>query len=339
MIAMDFNKFKNLDRQVKGINCYDYNKAAWVIIREICGENAQVENESGTIYIQERSTLYPIAEGLRLDRDREQLICYEIDKDIDYPYYCPEYDENENDFEVVDITKTFKSKALESIDNNKPIEETTSNDNLISINVGKKNARLMVDMLIASLEQLYRRNYAEYYDVDEEAVPNIYFVRNYIDRLYDTYKDNPEVGVSEVYKALETFTLEDYLDEIFTEEVLHNCHRVIITEDLMESLPNTELEDLIDKVNSLEDAELLLIYNGDVQTIEKYQKDFDIKELRMRYLSKIYKIKCEVVQKYIVEVEATNEEEANQMALADLDKVDKPNNCIFVESYPKLVKE
>ena len=208
----------------------------------------------------------------------------------------------------------------------------------LSINV-KKNARLMVDMLIATLEQLYRRNYAEFYDVDEESIPNIYFVRNYIDSLYYTYKDNPEVGVKEVYKPLKTFTLEDYLDEIFTEEVLHNCQKTILTEELMGKLPTNKLETLLDKVNSLNDAELLLIYNGDMQTIQEHRKMFGIEELCKQYLSRTYKVKCEVVQKYIVEVKAASWDKAKQKALDDMNKIDKANNCNFIESYPKVIGE
>lgn len=335
---MDYNKFKNLDKQIAGVKCYDVLKYVWGTIKEECGNSLLVENEDGTTYFADRENIYPIAENLRLDRDREELICYEISNDIDSPYYCPEYDEDEDDFEVVDITKTFKGKALESIDNNKSIEESTSimannasNENIININVGKKNARLMVDMLIATLEQLYREDYAKTYDIDEEAVPNIYFVRNYIDRIFDKYKDNPEIGVKEVYRPLETLTLYDYLTEIFTEEVLHTCQRTLIGEDNMKSMTSDVLETYIDKVNSLEDSELLDIYNQDNEIISGIRVRLGIDKC-----FKAYKVKCEVVQKYIVEVKAASWDEAKRKALADMNKTDKPNNCRLINSTSKV---
>lgn len=107
--AMETKNLKNLDKQVAGCVCYNTSKGEWVSIVEVKDSECIVENENGGIYWEERNVLYPKAEKLHVANDKNLNVCYEVSKDVDYRFYCPETDENLYEFEVIS-DKDIRSK-------------------------------------------------------------------------------------------------------------------------------------------------------------------------------------------------------------------------------------
>lgn len=100
-MIMETKNLKNLDRQVAGRACYNTSKGEWVSIVEVKDAECLVENEDGEVYWEEREFLYPKAEKLHVANDKDLNVCYEMSRDVDYRFYCPETDENLYEFEVI----------------------------------------------------------------------------------------------------------------------------------------------------------------------------------------------------------------------------------------------
>lgn len=100
-MIMETKNLKNLDKQVAGRACYNTSKGEWVSIVEVKDAECLVENEDGEVYWEEREFLYPKAEKLHIANDKDLNVCYEMIKDVDYRFYCPETDENLYEFEVI----------------------------------------------------------------------------------------------------------------------------------------------------------------------------------------------------------------------------------------------
>ena len=91
---METKDLKNLDKQVVGCRCYNVANDRWCVIMEVYSAYCVVRDESdNVIYNERREHLYPIFEDMRTSANKDD-VCYEINKDVDYPFYCPADDEN-----------------------------------------------------------------------------------------------------------------------------------------------------------------------------------------------------------------------------------------------------
>ena len=286
-------KLKNSDKQVVGATAYDVERYCWGTIRSVSEDAITLETKEGTLYTTERSAVYPLAENLRLAHERNLLICYEMCYGIEYPYYCPEYDEGEYEYEVVDITENNTEKESQ----------------VMKLSIADKNARDMADMLINALADTYFDAYG--YPLQNEY--DVAFIRTYIDRIYNSFSD-AELKIQEIYKGLKYGDLKSYVDEIFNEEVLHTCQLKLLDNWLLKKLSTDEIETIYDKINSLDRVVLLGIYNDENDLVKTYKEKLGINELAKKFLPKKYKVKCIAVSKYEVEVTASDFESAKKKA-------------------------
>ena len=308
-------KLKNLDKQVVGATAYDVEKYCWGTILSVSENGIEFKTtKSGNVYTAERDAIYPLAENLRLAHERNLLICYEMCNGLEYPYYCPEYDEGEYEYEVVDITENNTEKESQ----------------VMKLSIADKNARDMADMLINALADAYFDAYG-YPSANEY---DVVFIRTYIDRIYNSFSD-AELKIQEIYKGLKYGGLKSYVDEIFNEEVLHTCQLKLIDNWLLKKLSTDEVETIYDKINSLDRVVLLGIYNDEDDLVKTYKEKLGINELAKNYLPKKYKVKCVVESKYEVEVTAFNFESAKKMAEKSLESETLSSSCTLVESKVK----
>lgn len=88
----------------------------------------------------------------------------------------------------------------------------------------------------------------------------------------------------------------------------------------------------MENINCLDYDVLDKIYRNDTETIKEYRKKFGIDALMNKHLKKTYKVKGTITQRYIVEVQASNWQEAKKKAMEDLTQPIPTANCNFVES-------
>ena len=100
----------------------------------------------------------------------------------------------------------------------------------------------------------------------------------------------------------------------------------------MKAIDQKTLEFLVDDANTLDYDVLDRIYHNDAKTIEEYRKELGIDVMIDKHLKKSYKVKGTITQRYIVEVQASNWQEAKKKAMEDLSEPILSTNCNFVES-------
>ena len=117
---MERKYFKNLDKQVVGRRCYNVANDKWCVIMKVYSDYCVVRDEDdNVIYDEWREHLHPIAENLITSN--KDVVCYEVHKGADYPYYCPADDKNYYSAELED---TSKGNAETSTKTNKYLKKS-----------------------------------------------------------------------------------------------------------------------------------------------------------------------------------------------------------------------
>ena len=316
---------KNLDKQVVGCSCYNTANAKWCDIIEVYSDYCVVRDVvTKAIYEERRENLYPLAENV-VTRDYGLDLCHEIVEDIQYPYYCPADDENYYDFEVVKKTKQddTKDEVKEDIKEDEVEEVEYAN-----VRIDRKNVRTILDTIIKGLETEFNE---EFLHNSGEMSPK--FIR---DAIYGMYDPEDDITLQEIFSLYNDNALYGVVCDLFNEHFLHICQNNLITLDLMKAIDQTTLETLLEEVNSLGYPVLDKIYHNDTEAIKEYRKKLGIDVLIDKHLKKAYKVKGTITQRYIVEVQASNWQEAKTKAMEDLSEPILPTNCNFVESIIEL---
>ena len=322
---MEIGKLKNLDKQVVGCSCYNTANAKWCDIIEVYSDYCVVRDVvTKAIYEERRENLYPLAENV-VTRDYGLDLCHEIVEDIQYPYYCPADDENYYDFEVVKKTKQDDTKD--------EVEEDIKEDEVekveyANVRIDRKNVRTILDTIIKGLETEFNE---EFLHNSGEMSPK--FIR---DAIYGMYDPEDDITLQEIFSLYNDNALYGVVCDLFNEHFLHICQNNLITLDLMKAIDQTTLETLLEEVNSLGYPVLDKIYHNDTEAIKEYRKKLGIDVLIDKHLKKAYKVKGTITQRYIVEVQASNWQEAKTKAMEDLSEPILPTNCNFVESIIEL---
>lgn len=322
---MEIGKLKNLDKQVVGCSCYNTANAKWCDIIEVYSDYCVVRDVvTKAIYEERRENLYPLAENV-VTRDYGLDLCHEIVEDIQYPYYCPADDENYYDFEVVKKTKQddTKDEVKEDIKEDEVEEVEYAN-----VRIDRKNVRTILDTIIKGLETEFNE---EFLHNSGEMSPK--FIR---DAIYGMYDPEDDITLQEIFSLYNDNALYGVVCDLFNEHFLHICQNNLITLDLMKAIDQTTLETLLEEVNSLGYPVLDKIYHNDTEAIKEYRKKLGIDVLIDKHLKKAYKVKGTITQRYIVEVQASNWQEAKTKAMEDLSEPILPTNCNFVESIIEL---
>lgn len=104
-------KLKNQDKIKVGARVYDWSISEWGTITEIDSclvaikyDNYEDEDGNNELW-EENCYVYPLAEGVRLKKDKDVEVCLEVNAEVDYPYYVPDYDENAYEIETTTPTK------------------------------------------------------------------------------------------------------------------------------------------------------------------------------------------------------------------------------------------
>lgn len=331
---MEIGKLKNLDKQVVGCSCYNTANAKWCDIIEVYSDYCVVRDVvTKAIYEERRENLYPLAENV-VTRDYGLDLCHEIVEDIQYPYYCPADDENYYDFEVVKKTKQddTKDEVKEEIKEDE-VEEDIKEDEVekveyANVRIDRKNVRTILDTIIKGLETEFNE---EFLHNSGEMSPK--FIR---DAIYGMYDPEDDITLQEIFSLYNDNALYGVVCDLFNEHFLHICQNNLITLDLMKAIDQTTLETLLEEVNSLGYPVLDKIYHNDTEAIKEYRKKLGIDVLIDKHLKKAYKVKGTITQRYIVEVQASNWQEAKTKAMEDLSEPILPTNCNFVESIIEL---
>lgn len=316
---------KNLDKQVVGCSCYNTANAKWCNIIEVYSDYCVVRDVvTKAIYEERRENLYPLAENV-VTRDYGLDLCHEIVEDIQYPYYCPADDKNYYDFEVVKKTKQddTKDEVKEEIK-----EDEVEKVEYANVRIDRKNVRTILDTIIKGLETEFNE---EFLHNSGEMSPK--FIR---DAIYGMYDPEDDITLQEIFSLYNDNALYGVVCDLFNEHFLHICQNNLITLDLMKAIDQTTLETLLEEVNSLGYPVLDKIYHNDTEAIKEYRKKLGIDVLIDKHLKKTYKVKGTITQRYIVEVQASNWQEAKKKAMEDLSEPILPTNCNFVESIIEL---
>ena len=331
---MERKNYKNLDKQVVGCRCYNIASGKWCDIIEVYSDYCVVRDVvTKAIYEERRENLYPLAENV-VTRDYGFDLCHEIVEDIQYPYYCPADDENYYDFEVVKKTKQddTKDEVKEEIKEDEVKEEIKEDEveeaEYAYVRIDRKNVRTILDTIIKGLETEFNE---EFLHNSGEMSPK--FIR---DAIYGMYDPEDDITLQEILALFNDNTLYNVVCDLFDEHFLHICQCNLITPDLMKAIDQKTLEFLVDDVNSLDYDVLDKIYHNDTRTIEDYRRKFGIDVMIDKHLKKTYKVKGTITQRYIVEVQASNWQEAKKKAMEDLSEPILPTNCNFVESIIEL---
>lgn len=322
---MEIGKLKNLDKQVVGCSCYNTANAKWCNIIEVYSDYCVVRDVvTKAIYEERRENLYPLAENV-VTRDYGLDLCHEIVEDIQYPYYCPADDKNYYDFEVVKKTKQddTKDEVKEEIK-----EDEVEKVEYANVRIDRKNVRTILDTIIKGLETEFNE---EFLHNSGEMSPK--FIR---DAIYGMYDPEDDITLQEIFSLYNDNALYGVVCDLFNEHFLHICQNNLITLDLMKAIDQTTLETLLEEVNSLGYPVLDKIYHNDTEAIKEYRKKLGIDVLIDKHLKKTYKVKGTITQRYIVEVQASNWQEAKKKAMEDLSEPILPTNCNFVESIIEL---
>ena len=334
---MEIRDLKNLDKQVVGCTCYNTANQKWCVIIEVYSDYCVVRDVVNKAISEERrENLYPLAENVQTQGYGLDL-CHEIVEDIKYPYYCPADDTNYYDFEVVkkrkpnDIIEVVKKTKQDDIKDE--VEEDIKEDEVeeaeyANVRIDRKNVRTILDTIIKGLETEFNE---EFLHNSGEMSPK--FIR---DAIYGMYDPEDDITLQEIFSLYNDNALYGVVCDLFNEHFLHICQNNLITLDLMKAIDQTTLETLLEEVNSLGYPVLDKIYHNDTEAIKEYRKKLGIDVLIDKHLKKTYKVKGTITQRYIVEVQASNWQEAKKKAMEDLSEPILPTNCNFVESIIEL---
>lgn len=310
---------KNLDKQVVGCRCYNIASDKWCVILETYEDYCVVQDEDNNLKHDElREHLYPIAENLITSANKD-IVCYEISKDLDYPYYCPADDENYYGVEV-------EEKSIKGTET--PMENAKETDS-VNVNINRENVNDILETIIKGLE----KEFIDHFLPDNEKMSPM-FIR---DAIYVMYNPEDDSALQKIFDLFNNNTEFDVVCDLFDNHFLHVCQNILITPELMKTMDTKNLEFLVDEVNCLAYSVLDKIYHNDTETINEYRKKLGIDVMIGKHLNKSYKVKAVIVRKYVVEVKAENWQEAKKKALEDLDKPIPSDNCNFMESEPKIV--
>lgn len=313
---MERKNYKNLDKQVVGCMCYNMAKDKWCKILETYVDYCVVRDQDNYIIHDElREHLYPIFEGVWTLANKDD-VCYEINKDVDYPFYCPADDENYYGCELEHKPKKNTENTMEKV---KEAEYA-------NVSIDRKNVRNVLDTLIKGLEDVFYKEFVP----DDCGLFKPTFIKDAIYGMYDTEDDTT---LQEIFNLYNDNTPYSVVCDLFDEHFLHICQNNLITPELMKAIDKKTLELLMDDVNCLDYDVLDKIYHNDTETIEEYRKKLGIDAMIDKHLKKTYKVKGIISQRYVVEVRASNWEEAKKKAMEDLSKPILSANCNFVESF------
>lgn len=316
---MEIKKLKNLDKQVVGCRCYNIASDKWCVILETYEDYCVVQDEDNNLIHDEwREHLYPIAENLITSANKD-IVCYEISKDLDYPYYCPADDENYYGIEVEE--KSIKGSET-SMGN---VKETNS----VNVNINRENVNDILETIIKGLVKEFNKEFLP--DNEKMSADFIH------DAIYVMYNPEDESSLQRIFDLFNDNTLFDVVCNLFDDYFLHVCQDILITPELMKAIDTKNLEFLMDEVNCLDYDVLNKIYHNDTETINEYRKKLGIDVMIDKHLNKSYKVKAVITRKFVVEVDAKNWQEAKKKALEELDKPFLSNSCNFVEAEPKIV--
>ena len=318
---METKDLKNLDKQVVGCRCYNVANDRWCVIMEVYSAYCVVRDESdNVIYNERREHLCPIFEGMRTSANKDD-VCYEINKDVDYPFYCPADDENYYGCEL-----EHKPKPKENTENKM---EEVKEVQYANVRIDRKAAPAILETIIKGLETEFLE---EFLPVDKEMSTDFIFYA-----IYKLYNPEDESSLQKIFALYNNNTLYSVVCDLFDEHFLHICQNNLITPELIKAIDQTTLESLLEEVNCLDYPVLDKIYHNDMETINEYRKKLGIDALIDKHLKKSYKVKAVIVRKFVIDVDAKNWQEAKKKALEDLDKPIPSDNCNFVESEPKIV--
>ena len=318
---METKNLKNLDKQVVGCRCYNMANDKWCVIMEVYSAYCVVRDESdNVIYNERREHLCPIFEGMWTSANKDD-VCYEINKDVDYPFYCPADDENYYGCEL-----EHKPNPKENTENKM---EEVKEVQYANVRIDRKAAPAILETIIKGLETEFLE---EFLPVDKEMSTD--FICNAICKLYNP---EDESSLQKIFALYNNNTLYSVVCDLFDEHFLNVCQDTLITTELIKAIDQTTLESLLEEVNCLDYPVLDKIYHNDMETINEYRKKLGIDALIDKHLKKSYKVKAVIVRKFVIDVDAKNWQEAKKKALEDLDKPIPSDNCNFVESEPKIV--
>ena len=288
---------------------------------EVYSNYCVVRDESdNVIYNERREHLCPIFEGMWTSANKDD-VCYEINKDVDYPFYCPADDENYYGCEL-----EHKPKPKENTENKM---EEVREAHYANVRIDRKNASAILETIIKGLETEFLEDFLP---VDKEMSTDFIF-----NAIYKLYNPEDESSLQKIFALYNNNTLYSVVCDLFDEHFLHICQNNLITPELMKAIDQTTLESLLEEVNCLDYPVLDKIYHNDMETINEYRKKLGIDALIDKHLKKSYKVKAVIVRKFVIDVDAKNWQEAKKKALEDLDKPIPSDNCNFVESEPKIV--
>ena len=277
-----------------------------------------VRDESDNVIHDEwREHLYPIFEGVWTLANKDD-VCYEINKGVDYPFYCPAEDENYYNFELEDKPKENTENKMEE----------AKEAEYANVRIDRKNVRTILDTIIKGLETEFNE---EFLHNSGEMSPK--FIR---DAIYGMYDPEDDITLQEIFSLYNDNALYGVVCDLFDEHFLHICQNNLVTLDLMKAIDQTTLETLLEEVNSLGYPVLDKIYHNDTEAIKEYRKKLGIDVMIDKHIKKTYRVKGTITQRYIVEVQASNWQEAKTKAMEDLSEPILPTNCNFVELIIEL---
>lgn len=324
---MEMRELKNLDKQVAGCSCYNTANEKWCDIVEVYSDYCVVRDVvTKAIYEEKRENLYPLAENV-VTREYGLDLCYEIIDDIEYPYFCPAADSNFYDFEVVEKAKQdddTKEEVKEEVKEDEVNEDEVNEDNPVSVSINRANVRIILNTIIEGMEKTFNEVFTKY-----SGKVSTQFIW---DAIYGMYNPKDDTSLQNIFNLFNNHISVEVVNDLFNEHFLHPCQNILITPELMKALDQKTIEELVENINCLDYDVLDKIYRNDTETIKEYRKKFGIDALMNKHLKKTYKVKGTITQRYIVEVQASNWQEAKKKAMEDLTQPIPTANCNFVES-------
>lgn len=312
---MERKNFKNLDKQVVGCRCYNIASGKWCDILETYVDYCVVHDEDNNLIHNEcREHLYPIFEGVWTLANKDD-VCYEINKGVDYPFYCPADDENYYNFE---LENKPKEKTMEKV------KETDS----VNIITDRKNVRTILDTIIKGLEAEFNEEF-----LHNSGEMSTKFIG---DAIYGMYDPEDDSTLQEILALFNDNTLYNVVCDLFDEHFLHICQNNLITPELMKAIDKKTLEFLVDDVDCLDYPVLDKIYHNDARTIREYRKKFGIDVMIDKHLNKTYQVRGTITERYVVEVRAKNWQEAKHKAVDCLCDPIPASNCKLVNTIVKV---
>ena len=217
---METKDLKNLDKQVVGCRCYNMANDKWCEILETYVDYCVVRDEyNNVIHNEWREHLYPIFEGMWTSANKDD-VCYEINKDVDYPFYCPADDENYYGCEL-----EHKPKPKENTENKM---EEVKEAQYANVRIDRKDASAILETIIKGLETEFLE---EFLPVDKEMSTD--FI---CDAIYNLYNPEDESSLQKIFALYNDNTLYSVVCDLFDEHFLNVCQDTLITTELMKAI-------------------------------------------------------------------------------------------------------